>query len=51
MPKRMKLTGAKKDAAIYSICCCVVCLILSFLYMIIQKYAFGNDKPFSIVNL
>ena len=51
MAKRMKLTGKNKDAAKYSICCCVVCLVLSLIYMIIQKYAFGNDKPFSIIGM
>ena len=50
MPKRMKLSGKKKEATMFLIGCCIVCLILSLIYIIIEKYAFGKDKPFSLIN-
>jgi hypothetical protein len=51
MPKKFKLQGKNKDAAKYSLCCGIVCLVLSLIFMIIQKYAFGNDKPFSFIDM
>jgi hypothetical protein len=50
MPKRMKLSGKKKEATMFLIGCCIVCLILSLIYILIEKYAFGKDKPFSLIN-
>jgi hypothetical protein len=51
MARKMKLQGKNKDAAMCSLCCGMVCLICSLLFMIIQKYAYGNDKPFSSINM
>jgi hypothetical protein len=51
MAKKLKLHGKNKDMVKYSLCCFIVCLIISLLFMIIQKYAFGNDKPFDFINM
>ncbi len=54
MPKKIKFNGKNKDnkdMAKISICCIIVCLILSLLYMLFQKYILGKDKPFEIFGL
>lgn len=57
MPKKLHglksrgLNKDNKDMAKISICCMIVCLILCLLFMIIQKYAMGNDNPFSFIGM